>query len=95
VTALPSERDAILIVDPNAISTRAITPQPLEAIAGGNQQILEACCHVQQFQLPLCARAREEFVGPNWYFAPETDPPKYGREMTGSTRLITYYLSTV
>jgi len=53
MTTLPSKRDAILIVDPNAVATRAIAFQPLEAITGGNRQILEPRCHVEQLQLPL------------------------------------------
>jgi hypothetical protein len=53
MTALPSKRDAILIVDPDAVAARAIAFQALEAITGGNRQIFETRCHVQQFQLPL------------------------------------------
>jgi hypothetical protein len=53
ITALPSKRDPILIVDPNAVPTRAIAFQPLEAVTRGNRQIFETRGHVQQFQLPL------------------------------------------
>jgi hypothetical protein len=53
MTTLPSKRDAILIVDPNAVPTGAIAFQPLEAITGGTRQIFEPRCHVQQLQLPL------------------------------------------
>jgi hypothetical protein len=53
MSVLPSEREAILIVDSDAVAIRLITLQKLEAIAGGGQQIFEPRSDVQQFQFPL------------------------------------------
>src|ERR1700746_2522961 len=41
ITALPSKRHAILIVDPDAVPTCAIAFQPLEAVIGGNRQVFQ------------------------------------------------------
>ena len=55
MAALPSERDAILLVDANAMATGVTALQAFQAIASGNREILELGGSVEQFQLPLSA----------------------------------------
>src|SRR6266850_5028487 len=50
---LPSERDAILIVDPNAVPTSVVPFQPLEPIAGRDGEILESCRDVDRLEFAL------------------------------------------
>jgi len=50
---LPSECDAILIVDPNAVPTGVISFQPLEPIAGRGGEILEPCRDVERLKFAL------------------------------------------
>jgi hypothetical protein len=42
MSLLPSERDAILIVDPNAVPSCLIALQRLESIAGRGREIFES-----------------------------------------------------
>src|SRR5262249_17926994 len=53
MTLLPSERDAILIVDPNAVSARLVALQRLQTVAGRNYQILEPYGDVECLQFSL------------------------------------------
>jgi hypothetical protein len=53
MSVLPPERDAILIIDPDAVSARLVSFQQLETVAGGNRQIVEPRRGIEQFQLPL------------------------------------------
>jgi hypothetical protein len=55
MTALPSERDAILLVDSYAVATGSITFQLFQTIAGGSREILQPGGSVEQLQLPLSA----------------------------------------
>ena len=54
MSLLPSERDAILVVDPNAVSPGLSALQRLEPITGRDGEILESCRDVERLQLPLC-----------------------------------------
>jgi hypothetical protein len=53
MAALPSERDAILLVDANTMAAGSTTLQLFQAIAGGNREILELGGSIEQLQLPL------------------------------------------
>jgi hypothetical protein len=53
MAALPSERDAILLVDAYAAAAGLIALQLFQAIASGNREILELGGSVEQLQLPL------------------------------------------
>ena len=53
LSLLPSERDAILVVDPNAVRSCLIPLQRLESIAGRGREILESGRDVERLQLSL------------------------------------------
>jgi len=53
MSVLPTKRDAILIVDPNAVPTGLIAFQPFQSIPGRDDQILQAPSGVNQFELSL------------------------------------------
>jgi hypothetical protein len=53
MAVLPSERDAVLLVDAYAVATGLIALQLFQAIAGGNREILKRGSSVEQLQLPL------------------------------------------
>jgi hypothetical protein len=53
MSLLPSERDAILIVDPNAVPARLVTLQRLQTVAGRNCQIVEPCRDVERLEFSL------------------------------------------
>ena len=50
---LPSERDAILIVDPNTVPSGVVPFQPLKPIAGRDGEILKPRRNVERLELPL------------------------------------------
>src|SRR5436190_19189023 len=47
ISLLPSKRDAVLVIDPNAVPAGFITGQPLETVAGRNHKILQFSGHVE------------------------------------------------
>jgi len=53
MSGLPSKRDAILLVDAYAVTTRLIALQQLQAIPSRNHEIVEADSGVEQLQFPL------------------------------------------
>ena len=53
MSLLPSERDAILVVDPNAVPPCLMALQRLESITGRNREIFESRRDVERFELPL------------------------------------------
>src|SRR5262245_21283643 len=53
MSLFPSECDAILVVNPNAVSSRLIALQRFESITGRNREIFESCRDVKRFELPL------------------------------------------
>jgi hypothetical protein len=50
---LPSECDAILIIDPNAVPTGLVPFQQLKPIAGGDAEILEPGRDVERLEFAL------------------------------------------
>src|SRR2546428_1973609 len=50
---LPSERDAVLIIDPNAMPTAAVPFQQLEPIAGRDREILEPGRDIDRLEFAL------------------------------------------
>jgi hypothetical protein len=53
MAVLPSECDAILLVDAHAVATGSIALHLFQAIASGNREILKPGGSVEQLQLPL------------------------------------------
>jgi hypothetical protein len=53
MSVLPSKRDAILLVDANAVTTGPAALQQLKPVAGWNHEIIEATGGVEQFQFAL------------------------------------------
>src|SRR5262249_35658283 len=53
MSVLPAERDPVLLLDANAVASRLITLQKLEAIPRGNPRIFQAAGGVQHNQPPL------------------------------------------
>jgi len=53
MSLLPSERDAILVVDPNAVPSGLIAPQRLESTTGWNREIFQSRRDIDRFKLPL------------------------------------------
>ena len=53
MAVLPSKRDAILLVDADAVATSSIALQSFQAIARRNREILQLGGSVEQLQLPL------------------------------------------
>src|SRR5690242_2938035 len=50
---LPTERDAILVVDPNAVPPGLVPLQRLQPIPGRNGQIVQPHGDIERFELPL------------------------------------------
>jgi hypothetical protein len=53
MAALPSERNAILLVDAYAVTTGLIALQQLKAVTGRYDEIIKTTGGVEQFQFPL------------------------------------------
>jgi hypothetical protein len=50
---LPSERDTVLVIDPNAVAARLVTLQSFQTVARRYSEILQPCHHVERLELPL------------------------------------------
>jgi hypothetical protein len=55
VSVFPDETDAPLIIDPDAVLPRTVAAEPLEAVARGNQKVLERLSAVKDQQLSQCS----------------------------------------
>jgi hypothetical protein len=53
MAALPSKRDAVLVVHADAVPPGLVSLQGLQPIPGRHQQIIEPSGGVQQLQLPV------------------------------------------
>jgi len=52
---LPPERDAVLVIDSNAVAARLIASQPFQAVARGDGELNESRRAVQYLQFSLSA----------------------------------------
>jgi hypothetical protein len=55
MSVLPPKGDAVLIIDPDAMTARLVTLQTLQTVTGRNRQIVKARSGVEQLELPLNA----------------------------------------
>jgi len=55
MSVLPPKGDAVLIIDPDAMTARLVTLQTLQPVTGRNRQIVNARSGVEQLELPLNA----------------------------------------
>src|SRR5574342_22959 len=53
MSLLPTERDAILVIDPNTVPSRLIPLQRLQAIPRRNGEIVKSHGDIERLELPL------------------------------------------
>ena len=92
MSLLPSERDAILVVDPNAVPPCLIALQRLESITGRNREIFESRRDVERLELPLrdSPDLARDPPRQNAYCVRETGQPSFRCRKTESTLKLRY-----
>ena len=65
MVGLPSETDAVLVVDTDAILTCSLSSQPLEAVSWWHSEVEEADDAIQLIELPSCYGPQGLRAGPS------------------------------
>jgi hypothetical protein len=90
MSLLPPERDAVLIVNPHAVSSSLVALQPLKPITGRNREVVESGGDVDRLELPLGGSPDDAWNSPSRPSVPFSKEIRGG--LVGKRLDHTYYM---